>query len=525
MKSSRYKILFLLVAPVVLLTSCFKELDKAPKYGLNTVAVFEDPGNYVHVLAKLYAGLAVSGNQGPAGQPDIEGIDEGFSAYVRVLWNLQELPTDEAICGWNDAGIPELNFMTWNSTSSFVNAMYYRIFYQIPLCNEYIRYCSDEWMAEQNFSDADKTRIRLYKAEARFLRALAYFHAMDIFGSVPFVTENDLPGKTFPQQTTREALFAYLETELKAIEAELPDARQNQYGRADKGAVQALLTKMYLNAEVYAGTNRYADCLIYAQRVIDGGYALDAEYRWLFLADNHLSGEIIFPVTFDGLRTRTFGGTTFLGHASIGGSMAPAAYGFNGGWAGLRARSSFVDLFPDTVDTRFIFHTAGQVKEIADTTVQTFTAGYAVGKWKNLTRAGANGSDPQRDFADIDFPMLRLADIYLAYAEASVRTGTNLGTGVNYFNLIRQRAYGNNSQDVGALTLDLILAERARELYWEAHRRTDLIRFGRFAGGTYLWPLKGGANAGTATSEFYNLYPLPAADIVANRNLRQNPGY
>ncbi|MBP9222080.1 MAG: RagB/SusD family nutrient uptake outer membrane protein, partial [Chitinophagales bacterium] len=144
------------------LTACFNKLDLSPEYGLNTTAVYENPDLYIHVLAKLYAGLAVSGNQGPAGDPDIIGIDEGFSAYIRVLWNLQELPTDEVICAWNDVGIPELNTSTWNSSSSFVQAMYYRIFYQIPLCNEFIREASDANMSDRGFTDAQQSTIRTY---------------------------------------------------------------------------------------------------------------------------------------------------------------------------------------------------------------------------------------------------------------------------------------------------------------------------------------------------------------------------
>src|SRR5512147_2316159 len=105
------------------LSSCFNDLDLTPPNGINANTVYEDPDQYVHVLAKLYAGLAISGNQGPAGNPDIAGIDEGFSQYIRVLWNLQEVTTDAAKCAWNDPGIPELNKMQWSSTNSFVNAM------------------------------------------------------------------------------------------------------------------------------------------------------------------------------------------------------------------------------------------------------------------------------------------------------------------------------------------------------------------------------------------------------------------
>lgn len=515
---------FTILASVSLFfSSCFKDLDLSPKYGLNTESVYEDPANYIHVLAKLYAGLSITGNQGPAGSPDISGIDEGFSAYVRVLWNLQELPTDEAICGWNDPGIPELNSGTWNSTSSFVQAMYYRIFYQIPLCNEFIRFCSDDWMNEKGFSDADKATIRTYKAEARFLRALSYYHAMDLFGNVPFVTEDDLPGAGFPEQIQRADLFDYIEDELLAIEGELIDARANEYARADKAAAWTLLARMYLNAEVYRGTDRYADCITYCEKVINAGYTLEPTYEHLFYADNNLSNEIIFPVTFDGLNTQTYGGITFLVHASIGGSMPAADYGVANGWAGLRSLPTLVNAFPDTDDGRYLFYTDGQTLDVTE--VQEFTNGYAVSKWKNITQGGEAGSDPVGQFVDIDFPMFRLGDVYLMYAEAALRGGGDVGTGLGYFNQLRERAYGDASHNAGSIDLDDILNERARELYWEGQRRTDLVRFGKFSGGTYVWQWKNNDPAGGSIPEFSDLYPLPFADIVANQNLTQNTGY
>jgi len=523
MKKGTIWSLVILSSVSLFFSSCFKELDLTPKYGLNTEAVYTDPDNYINVLAKLYAGLSITGNQGPAGDPDISGIDEGFSAYVRVLWNLQELPTDEAICGWNDPGIPELNTSTWNSTSNFVQAMYYRIFYQIPLCNEFIRYCSDEWMNEQGFPAADQERIRVYRAEARYLRALSYYHAMDLFANVPFVTEDDLPGAGFPEQINRSDLFDYIEDELLAIESLLIDARANEYARADKAAVWILLAKLYLNAEVYRGTDRYADCAEYCQKVIDAGYTLEPTYEHLFFADNNLSNEIIFPVTYDGLNTQTYGGTSFLVHASIGGSMPAADFGVANGWAGLRALPSLPNAFTGSDDSRFLFYTDGQTLEVED--IQEFTSGYAVSKWKNVTQAGEAGSDPVGQFVDTDFPMFRLADVYLMYAEAALRGGGDAGTGLTYFNMIRERAYGNSSNNAASITLDDVLQERMRELYWEAHRRTDLVRYGYFTGGEYNWQWKGNDVNGAATNEIFDIYPLPFADITANQNLDQNPGY
>jgi hypothetical protein len=511
--------------------SCFKDFDLNPVNGTDAVDVYENASNYIHVLAKLYAGLAITGNQGPAGNADIAGIDEGFSAYVRVLWNMQELPTDEAKCAWNDPGIPELNKMTWSSTNSFVTAMYYRIFFQIPLCNEFIRETADDKMAERGFSDADQQLIRSYRAEARFLRALSYYHAMDLFGSVPFLTEEDEPGAFYPDQISRADLFNYIEGELLDIEGSLPAPHGNEYARADKAAVWTLLSKMYLNAEVYTGTQRYADCATYCSKIInEGGYSLEPEYEHLFMADNHLSNEIIFPITFDGLFTQTYGGTTFLTHASIGGPVMSAIdltyFGVESGWGGNRATPQFASIFPDSIDERNLFFTEGQTLEFtSDADLGDFTVGYPVAKWRNITSTGAPGSDPTGTFVDIDFPMFRLADVYLMYAECAARGFSDVGLGLNYVNQLRERAYGDASNNFSSLTSTDILNERARELYWEGYRRTDLIRYNLFTGGEYIWAFKGGSYTGSVVSDHLNLYPLPSSDIVANPNLIQNPGY
>lgn len=513
----------------ITLASCSKKLDLTPKYGLNQSTVYDDPSNYVHVLAKLYSGFNLSGIKGPAGSPDLGGIDEGFSSYVRVLWNLQELPTDEAVCGWGDPGIPDLNTINWSSDNGFVKAMYYRVYYQVALCNEFIRESSDDNLSARGFNDADVNNIKLYRNEARFIRAISYYHQLDLFGTGPFVDENDKPGSYFPPQKSRLELFNYVESELLAVEKIMPDGKP-EYGRAGKAAVQTLLAKLYLNAEVYTGTARWNDCISYCNKVIAAGYVLDTDYKWLFLADNNLSTEVIFPITSDGLYTQSYGCTTFLTHAPVGGSMPSAAYGINGGWAGLRTTKNLVYAFgADTVgDGRSLFYTAGQNLEINDIT--KFTDGYAISKFRNITRTGAKGSDNSGNFVDTDYPMFRLADVLLMYAEATLRGGNgNLGTAIGYVNQLRERAFGNTTGDVSSINLDFILNERARELYWECTRRTDLIRFGQFGGpgggGIHVWPFKGGVAAGVEVDQHYNLYPLPTADLAANPNLHQNPGY
>ncbi len=510
-------------------TSCTDDLDRLPRYDFTSEVVYSDFNNYRSVLAKIYAGLSLTGQRGPDGRPDVLGIDEGASNYIRQFWQLQQVPTDETVLGWADAGLPELNMITWTPSNGFIRAMYNRIFFQITLANEFIRETSDARLGSRGITGANLTTAQLYRAEARFMRALSYLHALDLFGNVPFVTENDPVGVFFPRQISRAELFSYVESELLAVESLMVAPRQNEYGRADQAAAWTALAKLYLNAEVYTGQARYTDAANYAKRVIDAGYSLHPNYDHLFLTDNNTSPEIIFAVVSDGTRTQSYGATTFLVNASIGGTMNAADFGTSGGWAGLRTTRNLVNLFPDitgSTDTRANFFTNGQRLEIND--LSTFQDGYAIMKYKNVSSAGQRGSDPAGTFVDTDFPLFRLADVYLMYAEAVLRGGSgDRGLALNYINLIRQRAYGNNSGNISnaQLTLNFILDERARELYWEAHRRTDLIRYGVFTADNYVWPFKGGVREGRGVADHYRLYPIPEADIIANPNLRQNDGY
>lgn len=515
---------FLFVFP-----SCLDDLNTVPLDDSEVTAadIFNDPAAYQQILAKVYAGLAVSGQQGPAGMGDISGIDEGFGQYLRGLWYHQTLSTDEAVIGWDDQTIKDFVYQSWTSTDVFVAAMYYRIFYQISLANEYIRQTADNLLDDRGVSGQLRQEVEMYRAEARFLRALSYWHALDIFGSVPFVTEEDPIGAFLPQQTTRTDLFNYIESELLEIIPKLAEPRAaNHYGRADRAAAWMLLAKLYLNAEVYTGQPRYTETITYCNQIINAGFTLQPNFTHLFNADNHLStDEIIFRVPYHGINTQTYGGTSFIIHAQIGGAMNAATYGADGGWGGIRTTKNIVNLYPSG-DPRALFFTEGQQLEIDN--LSEFTHGYASIKFTNITRDGNPGSNLA--FPDTDFPMFRLADVYLMYAEAVLRGGSggDAGQALQYVNQIRERAFGNSSGNITAaqLNLDFILDERGRELFWEAHRRTDLIRFGKFAGNTgYVWPWKGNSRDGLETNERFNLFPIPAADITANPNLTQNPGY
>jgi hypothetical protein len=518
----KYRSLLTLIAGL-LVASCVNDLDVSPRDPnlVTSANVYNSPEAYRQGLAKLYATFALSGQQGPAGQPDIAGIDEGFGNYLRQYWNAQELTTDEAVIGWNDATIQDFHAQTWSPTDVFIAALYSRIMYTVALSNEYIRATNDQ---------QEDNELSRYNAEARFLRALAYFHALDMFRNPPFVTEENLPGSFFPTQTNANDLFAYIESELIAIQGELGPPKF-EYGRADQGAASMLLAKLYLNAEVYVNQNRYTDAITVLNTVIAGPYSLAPNYRHNFVADNNTSPEMIFPITFDALYTQTYGGMVYLVHAPIGGSMPPQElFGVGSGWGGLRTTPDFVENFPDAsgqTDTRALFWTQGQSLDIDDIT--QFTEGYGITKFRNRRLDNGPAIHPHNDFVDTDFPMFRLADAYLMYAEAVVRGGSggSIADATDYVNAVRERAYGNASGNITSadLTLDFLIDERARELYWEGHRRTDLVRFGLFTGGEYVWQWKGGVKEGAPTEEFRDVFPIPAADISANPTLQQNEGY
>ncbi|EKY05335.1 RagB/SusD family nutrient uptake outer membrane protein [Capnocytophaga sp. oral taxon 380] len=523
------------------LSACMKDLDQEPidPDSFTEKDVFKNATEAKGALAKIYASLSLTGQKGPSGDGDIAGADEGSTGYTRMQFYLQVASTDEAIIRWSDAGVPDFHNMSWTPANTFNNAYYNRLGQQIAFANSFID------NAQALASDPE---VGYYIAEARFIRAYAYYNVIDAFGKAPLVTSSKADLK--PAQNTRAELFNFVESELKDLEGKLKAARANEYGRVDVVAAQALLARLYLNAKVYIGQDKYTDCITYAKKVIASSYSLNTTdannngtaYDELFLADNNSNGaqnEFIFLASFDGLNTKTYGGTAFIIHGATGGNMNASSLGINDGWSGLTAPKEFVNKFEVSArnsnneptawkDKRAMFYTDGQTYENTD--LKDFTkSGYAITKFKNITSTGAAGKDPEKKFPDTDLPLIRLAEVYLTYAEAVLRGGEggDRATALGYINQLRSRAYGNASGNIADsnLTLDFILDERARELYWEGLRRTDLIRYGKFTGGAYLWSFKGGAASGVAVPDYRNLYPIPQDARTANDNLTQNTGY
>ncbi len=536
MKNKLIKYLAGLLVVTVVASSCAKKLDLYPTNDLTPEKAYSTPAGYKAVLAKIYGTLAITGNAGPAGNPDISGgLDEGSQVpYIRMFFNCEELPTDEAVVAWNDQTIHDFHDLKWTSADPFLKGIYARPIYNITLINEYLRESTDAKLAERGISGADAAEIKKTVAEVRFLRAFNYWIMMDLFGKSTFITEADLIGTTLPKEISRGDLFLYIEKELKAIDGDLAPAKTIEYGRVDQGASWALLARMYLNAGVYTGSDKYTEAITYSNKVIAAGYSLYTGYPRVFMGDNDKAkNEFMFAVNCDGLKTKAYGNTTFLVHASCGDEIAD--YGTIEGWYGYRATSALVNLFSDptgATDKRALFTTSKygtSPAQLQITDVSNFDQGPHVKKFVNSHSDGSPVSDGTKYFSDIDFPVFRLPEMYLIYAEAVLRGGTggSAATAVNYINFIRTRAYGNTSGNIssGQLNLQFILDERGRELYWEGHRRTDLIRYGILTNGTYLWPWKGGVSSGTAVDAKYNIFPIPASNIVANPNLTQNTGY
>ncbi len=522
-----------LTAGLFLASGCTDDLDVTP--GDPNIFLAEDfystPESYREGLAGVYANLTLTGLQGP-GSSNISGLDAGTSQYGRGVWNLQVLASDEAIWTWeNDPGLAEIQRSTWTASNVLLRGMYGRGMSSIAFANEYLRQTEPGVLDERGVSGELRDEIQVYRAEARFLRVLSYYHMMDLFGRCAFVTENDPVSALQAPMITRAEIFDFVESELLAILPDMTEPRQNEYARADRAAAWMLLAKLYLNAEVYIGQDRYADCLSYCEELINSSYQLAPSYLNLFKADNDNNGatqEIIFPVVSDGVTTQNFGPTTLMVNGQVGSQEVNGEdFGVNsGGWGGaLRVTAEFSDIFQNgtyDLDERNTLITEDRTKEVTDISDQT--TGYIIGKWSNITSTGELGAD--RGLVDTDFPMFRLADVYLMYAEAHLRGGGgSLSQAVEYFNALRTRSGNPNLISEGDLNLNLILDERLVELHWESHRRQDLVRYGRFTGNTYNWSWKGNAANGVSIPEFRNVYPLPSESLAANPNLVQNEGY
>ena len=463
---------------------------------------------------------------------------------------MQETTTDEAKCSWeNDAWVRALNTNTWTGVQNdAVYAVYVRTLQGIAFVNEYLRQTSSDRLTERGVSSDLAVKISIYRAEARFIRAYLYWMALDCFGNVPFTTEDSPFGGTyFPQQASRTAVYDFCVSELNSLmgtQSALPEPQSN-YPRADKGSAAGLLARLYLNSEVYTGIPRWDEAKTVCEDIFNMGYSLSPSYSDLFRGDNGQNpsarGEFLWAVDYDDNNTESYGGSTYILSASLASTDITDQSRPNGqinGWAGLRVPYEFVSTyfgvsgqdyetgFYNVVDKRGnSFYIKGR-KESMNGALYDFMSGWSSLKFTNIPHDQTDQSYlPQSaimGFSNVDFPMIRLAEIYLIYVEACMQQGAG-SRALPYVQALAARA---GVAPPSEITPDFLLAERARELYWEAHRRTDLVRLGVYHTDDYLWPYKGGDSyAGQAFPAYRCIFPIPPTELATNKALVQNPGY
>lgn len=549
MKTKYIKQLFSAALIAVLssgVTSCINDLDISP-IDPQTGGSFDQQG----VFVKGYAMLGVTGQKGIDGSPDLDGQDEGESGFYRTTFNCNELPTDECLWAWQEnQDIPQLTSISWSPSSQRTEWVYVRLGYDITQYNFFL----DQ---TESMTDAETLRQR---AEIRFLRALHYWYFLDLFGKAPFKEHfnNDLP-----VEKEGTELYTYIQNELNEIEGDMYEPRQAPFGRADKAANWLLRARLYLNAGVYTGQTDYAKAEEYASKVIGSAYKLCTNYSELFMADNdeneNAMQEIILPIRQDGVKTRNYGGSTYLVCGTRVAGMP--RMGTTNGWSCIFARAAMVQKFfsnlddvpmlradveiPKGLDTdeqiddfdaehgirtedmikaagddRALLYSGvgGGRRKIHTDAISGFTDGLSIVKWQNYRSDGKPVS--HATYPDTDIPLFRLAEAYLTRAEAIFRQG---GDATGDINELRKRA--NCTRKVQTVTEQELIDEWAREFYLEGRRRSDLVRFGMFTTNKYLWDWKGGAMNGTSVASYYNKYPIPVSDINNNRNMSQNEGY
>lgn len=532
------------------LGSCTNDLDVTPIDPNLTLETTEEKA-----FTKCYANLGMESRDGANGSCDIDGYDGGTTGFIRQIFNANELTTDESICGWGDEGISDFVNNTYTAAHPMLEGLYYRLFYGVSMCNDYLYQYEGQ--------------VPVHTAEVRFLRALYYYELMDLYGNVAIITQSAQEDVQF-EQSTRAEVFSFIEGELLAVAGESADDNSailndpavktadeatgentaDGYGRVDKAAAWLLLSRIYLNSEVYTGTAQWDKAATYAKKVIDSPYSLFtggnssySSYEMLFMGDNGSNGascEAILPILQDGKTTSAWAGALFLIASTTKSDMG--SFGTSEYWAGNRARPEFVaKFFPKAANTpladvkttqsaagddRALLFGAGDGRTLENITTSDFTHGLSVAKWTNVYSNGGTSHNTQ--FVDTDVFFMRAAEAYLTYAEALARQNNGVataGNGKEQIDAIRTRA---NTYTMDSYTLDDILDEWSREFYYEGRRRVDLVRFGQFGGtqATYKWSWKGGSYEGTTFDSHLNIFAIPATEInAASGRIKQNPGY
>lgn len=546
MKRNMKHIAWIAAGASMLFTACIGDLDTLPlnpSDSTSETVYGADESGYIAGLTKLYFNFVSNETT------DLQVSDAGASELVRAFWTVQEVTSDAGKCAWeNDAWVRAMNTNTWSDADNDATyAVYVRTLQGIAYTNEYLRQTASDRLSDRGVSSELAAKIQGFRAEARFLRAYFYWMALDVFGDVPFTTENSpFGGGVNPKQASRKDVFDYCISELTALAADdspMPAARSN-YPRADKGAVLGLLARMYLNAEVYTGTPMWQEAKDACEDIFTMGYSLCPEYADLFRGDNgenpEALNEVLFGISYDAEQTQSYGGTSYLTLAAIAAtdvSSTQMINGVNNGWGGIRVPYEYVEKYfnvrnadysagtYDVNDKRGrMFYIKGR-SESMDGALYVFLNGWSCLKFNNIPHKMDQDSylatAASKAYSDIDFPMIRLGEIYLIYAEACM----NLGQANTALPKVQDLAARAGVTAPTSITQEWLIEERARELMWEGHRRTDLIRYGKFTSSSFLWTYKGGSFSGQGFDDHMKIFAIPASELASNPELHQNPGY
>lgn len=546
MKRNMKHIAWIAAGASMLFTACIGDLDTLPlnpSDSTSETVYGADESDYIAGLTKLYFNFVSNETT------DLQVSDAGASELVRAFWTVQEVTSDACKCAWeNDAWVRAMNTNTWSDADNDATyAVYVRTLQGIAYTNEYLRQTASDRLSDRGVSSELAAKIQGFRAEARFLRAYFYWMALDVFGDVPFTTENSpFGGGVNPKQASRKDVFDYCISELTALAADdspMPAARSN-YPRADKGAVLGLLARMYLNAEVYTGTPMWQEAKDACEDIFTMGYSLCPEYADLFRGDNgenpEALNEVLFGISYDAEQTQSYGGTSYLTLAAIAAtdvSSTQMINGVNNGWGGIRVPYEYVEKYfnvrnadysagtYDVNDKRGrMFYIKGR-SESMDGALYVFLNGWSCLKFNNIPHNMDQDSylatAASKAYSDIDFPMISLGEIYLIYAEACM----NLGQANTALPKVQDLAARAGVTAPTSITQEWLIEERARELMWEGHRRTDLIRYGKFTSSSFLWTYKGGSFSGQGFDDHMKIFAIPASELASNPELHQNPGY
>ena len=536
-----------IAALAAFLTSCLNDLDTLPLNKTEPIAEYvygNSEDVYLSGLGRLYFQFATND------LTDLQQMDGGASEIIRAFWSVQETTTDAAKCSWeNDAWVRALNTNTWTEVQNdAVYAVYVRTLQGIAYVNEYLRQTTPEKLDARGVSEDLAAKIDVFRAEARFIRAYLYWMALDCFGSVPFMTEESpFGGSFFPKQASRAEIYDFCISELVYLVSDKSPmlSPRSCFPRADKGSAAGLLARMYLNSNVYTDVPRWAEAKAVCEMIFGMGSVLCPDQTDLFRGDNgenpQAVGEMLWTIDYNASSTESYGGTTYILSASLASTDITDKSRPNGqtnGWAGLRVPYEYVSKYfgvsgqdydtgtYEVTDKRGeVFYIKGRSESMEDA-LYSFTNGWSCLKFNNIPHDQTDSSyinvSATMSFSNVNFPMIRLAEIYLIYAEACM----NLGQGSLALPKLAELSRRAGVPGPTEVTTDFLVAERARELMWEAHRRTDLIRFGLYDSADFLWPYKGGDSfAGQGFPSYKCLFPIPPTELAANDALVQTPGY